>query len=173
MFIKKTLPLLLALLFLCACVPTPETEYVVYRGDDAVEQKLSATAAPVEAKPAALPFPTSWREAAYDINDRFRVEIDAEIVQKRDGVYPVWRTREESFSDADLVSFAEKLLPFLTEEEAAVYRRGRNAKVNSLPKHASPGEYHAATGLETLFGWLYLRGDKPRINRLFEIITEE
>ena len=70
-------------------------------------------------------------------------------------------------------AFAEKLLPFLTEEEAAVYRRGRNAKVNSLPKHASPGEYHAATGLETLFGWLYLRGDKPRINRLFEIITEE
>ena|GEM_PF-1305161 len=111
MFIKKTLPLLLALLFLCACVPTPETEYVVYRGDDAVEQKLSATAAPVEAKPAALPFPTSWREAAYDINDRVRIEIDAEIVQKRDGVYPVWRTREGSFSDADLVSFAEKLLP--------------------------------------------------------------
>ena len=96
MFRKKTLPLLLALLFLCACVPTPDTEYVVYRGDDAVEQKLSATAAPVEAKPAALPFPPSWREAAYDINDRVRIEIDAEIVQKRDGVYPVWRTREGS-----------------------------------------------------------------------------
>jgi len=46
MFRKKTLPFLLALLFLCACVPTPETEYVVYRGDDAVEQKLSAAAAP-------------------------------------------------------------------------------------------------------------------------------
>ena len=111
--------LLAFILCFCACVPTPSEEFVVYRGDDTLEQKLTATAAPETVsdaapegtKPAALPFPSSWREAAYDVNDRFRVEIDAEIVQKPDGVYPVWRTREGSFSDGDLVSFAEKLLP--------------------------------------------------------------
>ncbi len=107
--------LLVFVLCFCACVPTPSEEFVVYRGDDTLEQKLVATAAPEPApdtaKPAALPFPASWRIAAYDINDRVRIEIDAAIVQKADGVYPIWRTREGSFSDGDMVSFAEKLLP--------------------------------------------------------------
>lgn len=68
---------------------------------------------------------------------------------------------------------AEKLAPALTEEERAVFRRGRNAKVNTVPKNAVLSQYHAATGLETLFGWLWLRGDRERINDLFSIITEE
>lgn len=64
----------------------------------------------------------------------------------------------------------ERLLPSLTEEETAVYKRGRNTHVNSIPKNADVGEYHAATGLETLFGWLYLTGQKARINELFDTI---
>ncbi|MDR1132007.1 MAG: ribonuclease III [Oscillospiraceae bacterium] len=68
---------------------------------------------------------------------------------------------------------AEKLLPGLTEAELAVYRRGRNAKVHSVPKNAGLSEYHAATGLEALFGWLYLKGGKRRINELFSRIMEE
>ena len=68
---------------------------------------------------------------------------------------------------------AEKLLPLLTDEEAAVYKRGRNARVNSVPQNASLGEYHAATGLEALFGWLYLLGRTERINELFSAIREE
>lgn len=64
----------------------------------------------------------------------------------------------------------ETLLPHLTERERAVYRRGRNARVNSVPKHAKLGVYHAATGLECLFGWLYLNGERERINELFGII---
>ena len=67
----------------------------------------------------------------------------------------------------------EKLLPALTEEEHAVYKRGRNAKVNSVPKNAALADYHAATGLETLFGWLWLRGEKNRISELFELIVSE
>ena len=67
----------------------------------------------------------------------------------------------------------EKLLPLLTEEEAAVYRRGRNTHVNSVPKHARVGDYHAATGLETLFGWLFLKGETKRVNELFAVIAEE
>ena len=68
---------------------------------------------------------------------------------------------------------AEKLLPLLNGEELAVYRRGRNAKVNSVPQHADIAQYHAATGLEALFGWLYLQGDSARIRELFAAITEE
>ena len=67
----------------------------------------------------------------------------------------------------------EKLLPCLTEAECAVYRRGRNAHVHASPKNASRGQYTRATGLEALFGWLYLQGQLERINQLFGIIMEE
>ena len=67
----------------------------------------------------------------------------------------------------------EKILPFLDADEAAVYRRGRNTRVNSVPKNADVGQYHAATGLEALFGWLYLCGRHQRLNELFAIIMEE
>ena len=66
---------------------------------------------------------------------------------------------------------AAKLLPVLTTEEASVYKRGRNAKVNSVPHNADIGQYHAATGLEALFRSLYLPGRTERINELFNIIT--
>ena len=67
----------------------------------------------------------------------------------------------------------EKLLPILTEEERSVYLRGRNSHVHSIPKNAEVGEYHAATGLECLFGWLYLQGAHQRINELFTAATED
>ncbi len=67
----------------------------------------------------------------------------------------------------------KKLLPLLTEEETAVYRRGRNANVHQIPKNASRGQYAQATALEALFGWLYLQGRKERINELFAIIMDE
>ncbi|MBP8639477.1 MAG: ribonuclease III [Oscillospiraceae bacterium] len=66
-----------------------------------------------------------------------------------------------------------KIMDKLSETELAVYKRGRNAKVNSVPKNADISEYHAATGLETLFGYLYLKGDRDRINELFALIVEE
>ena len=62
---------------------------------------------------------------------------------------------------------AEAILPLLTEEEAAVFRRGRNAQVHSVPAHASRAQYSEATALEALLGWLYLSGRKERINALF------
>ena len=63
------------------------------------------------------------------------------------------------------------IMDMLTPEEAAVFKRGRNAKSNSEPRHVSPEIYHTATGLETLFGWLYLRGDRDRLTELFEAIA--
>ncbi len=64
----------------------------------------------------------------------------------------------------------EKLLPQLSEEEADVYRRGRNTAPHSVPRAATRAQYQAATGLEALFGWLYLQGRTQRLNELFEII---
>ena len=68
--------------------------------------------------------------------------------------------------------FAEKLLPHLTEEEQAYYRRGKNAHSHAAPKSATPQEYAKATGLETLFGALYLAGKTARLNELFHIMIE-
>lgn len=61
----------------------------------------------------------------------------------------------------------QKILPLLSEEEADVFRRGRNTAPHSIPKAASRGDYQAATGLEALFGWLYLQGRTDRLNELF------
>ena len=58
----------------------------------------------------------------------------------------------------------------LDDEELSVFRRGRNAKVNQIPHHATVAEYHTATGLEALFGWLYLSGRQERIQELFSCI---
>ena len=68
---------------------------------------------------------------------------------------------------------AERILPLLTEEESAVFRRGRNAQVHTVPAHASRAQYAEATALEALFGWLYLSGQRRRANALFCRIMEE
>ncbi len=60
--------------------------------------------------------------------------------------------------------------PLLTESEIAVFKRGRNFHTNSTPKNATKQEYHIATGLEALFGYLYLSKENDRINELFENI---
>lgn len=69
--------------------------------------------------------------------------------------------------------YARRLQPILTPGEHAVFRRARNAKVNSVPHNAGVGDYHAATALEALFGWLYLKGDRQRLDELFAIMMEE
>ena len=69
--------------------------------------------------------------------------------------------------------FAEKLKPILTEEEQAFFRRGKNTHTHGAPKSATPREYALATGLETLFGALYLLGRRDRLNELFYYIMSE
>lgn len=68
---------------------------------------------------------------------------------------------------------ARLLRPLLTGPESAVYRRGRNSHSHAAPHSATPGEYHEATGLEALFGWLYLRGETERLEELFAHIQKE
>ena len=69
--------------------------------------------------------------------------------------------------------FVDKMLPILTEEELTYYRRGKNAHPHGIPKSATPAEYTKATGLEALFGYLFLSGQKDRANEIFQIVMKE
>ncbi len=60
-----------------------------------------------------------------------------------------------------------RILPMLTEEEAEIYRRGRNAKKPTKSKNATVAEYVRSTGFEALLGYLYLTGQTERIRQLF------
>ena len=62
-----------------------------------------------------------------------------------------------------------QLLPYLNEQELSVWKRGRNSHCGSVPKSAKVSQYRAATGLEVLCGWLWLRGEKDRIQFLLEM----
>lgn len=68
---------------------------------------------------------------------------------------------------------AQRILPLLTEEEQAVFRRGRNANVHSIPAHASRAQYQQATALEALLGWLHLSGRHDRVEQLFAVMMDE
>lgn len=67
---------------------------------------------------------------------------------------------------------ADIILPLLTDEELAVFKRGRNAHVNTIPHNASRSDYLKATALECLLGYLYLQGATQRINELFDTMME-
>ena len=69
-------------------------------------------------------------------------------------------------------AFAEKILPALTEEEMSFFRRGKNTHTHAAPKSATPKEYAMATGLEALFGALYLMGRAERLNELFLMMMD-
>ena len=63
----------------------------------------------------------------------------------------------------------KRLMPHLTDEEAAVFRRGRNLGHSNVPKRATVSEYRAATGMEALFGYLHLTLQEDRIQTLFRL----
>lgn len=67
--------------------------------------------------------------------------------------------------------FSLRLAEHLTPEEQDIFRRGRNASGNHIPKSSSPREYRAATGVEALFGYLYLQGDLLRLSELFDVMV--
>ena len=64
----------------------------------------------------------------------------------------------------------EMIKDLLTEREMSVFKRGRNNHVGGVPKSTTVGNYHAATGVEALFGYLHLSGETARITELFEVI---
>lgn len=68
--------------------------------------------------------------------------------------------------------FMEAVMPKLTEEELAVFKRGRNAHTYHTPKNATNEAYHTATGLEALIGYIYLKGDIPRVREILRLIEK-
>lgn len=66
----------------------------------------------------------------------------------------------------------DAMLPYLTDDETAVYKRGRNSKSNTTPKNANMADYRKATGFEALIGFMYLSGENERLNELMNIAYE-
>ena len=142
---KRMMVLLLALAMLCACQPTPEHEYVVNKGDNTVEDKLNATpkteettvqlqpsAAATQSAPeppavetpkpeqpvealAPQRFPDRWDEDAADVNAHVSIAAHADVIQKADGLYPVYRLKDAPLTEAEAQALAEKLLGTPTE----------------------------------------------------------
>ncbi|WP_304509407.1 Mini-ribonuclease 3 [Anaerotignum sp.] len=97
-------------------------------------------------------------------------EMFVRLTVLTDGNAPVNRLHKKARDLVNAKAQAEMYFRFakeLTEEEAAVFRRGRNAKSFTTPKNADLMDYRHATGLEALFGYLYLKGEKQRAINLF------
>ena len=135
---KRIIAILLMLCMLAACVPTPDHEFVVSKSDDVVEQKLSATPVPANvpedtvsqnADPNELKteqtqqtavlapqtFPDRWDEDAEKYSDHLSIAVHADIVQRADGLYPVYRTRGMEIDAEKATTLVSALLPKPTE----------------------------------------------------------
>ena len=105
-------------------------------------------------------------DAVYELMTR------AEICEK--GISSVQEMHKQTTSRVKAqaqAKAADIILSILDEDEITIYRRGRNTHVNSIPHSANVSQYHSATGIEALFGWLYLQGKTERLNDLFSIIS--
>ena len=74
---------------------------------------------------------------------------------------------------AKQAELSERILPLLTGQELEVFHRGRNANVHTIPHSTDRATYQTATALEALFGYLYLKGERERLNALFSVMMEE
>lgn len=99
-------------------------------------------------------------DAVWEVQVRLRLVRSGSTRPSEDSLAYV---TAEAQSDA-----AERLMPYLTEEEEDAYRRGRNCVHGNVPRHATVAQYRRATGLEALFGYLALCG---RQNRIEELMT--
>lgn len=107
-------------------------------------------------------------DTVYDLFVRQRL-----VCQSNRSVNKLHSLAVESVKASAQAKSGEKLMPILTEKETSIYKRGRNAHSNHLPKNANPRDYRYATALETLFGYLYLKGETQRLKELFNFIIEE
>ena len=106
-------------------------------------------------------------DAVYSLYTREKLALlkDAKVSE-------IHRLANEEVRAAAQAGFAEKILPVLTEEEADIYRRARNAKKGTRAKSATVAEYNKSTGLEALLGYLYITGEHERLNFLLNFNEE-
>ena len=99
----------------------------------------------------------------------FEISIRQRIVRECEGNAEELNKRSKAVTNARTQArIADLLQDVLTEEELAVYKRGRNLKSLTAPKSCSISEYRRATGLEALMGYLYLEGRQERIDELID-----
>ena len=111
-------------------------------------------------------------ELAYLGDTVYDLHVRSHLVQKGGRVRALHK-QAISFVCAHAQSEAlGRIEEMLTEQEAAVVRRARNTN-QSPPKNADPGEYHRATALEALLGYLYIRGEEDRLNELLALALPE
>ena len=105
----------------------------------------------------------------------YEVYVREQIVKL--GTMPVDKLHKKAvqYVNAGFQSYAYDIIAeLLTEEETEIFKRGRNATGNNVPRSSNPKDYRRATGMEALFGYLYLTGQNDRIKELFEkIYTSE
>ena len=134
--------------------------------DNDIFSKLSSPLSESEARqysPLTLAF---LGDAVYSLLVRNMLTVDSNK--------PTGKLHKESIKFVNAAFQAEmikELLPSLTENETAVFKRGRNAHSGHSPKNQEAGDYRYATGLETLYGYLYLCGESDRIKEIFEMST--
>lgn len=100
--------------------------------------------------------------------------VRLQLLRERRNVHNMHMGAVKSVNAAAQSSALSIIDPFLTETERAVCHRGRNANArHHAPKHQSEANYHAATALEALFGYLYLTGQDERLLQLFHAAREK
>ena len=106
-------------------------------------------------------------DAVYSLYTREKL-----VFSKDAKVSEIHRLASEEVRATAQAEFAEKILPVLTDEEADIYRRARNAKKGTRAKSATVAEYNKSTGLEALLGFLYITGEHERLNFLLNFNEE-
>ena len=97
----------------------------------------------------------------------FELNVRARIVMDSRGNAGTLNNMAKAYTSArSQARMSELIKDILTEEELSVYKRGRNYKAPSVPRSCTPSEYRKATGLEALFGYLYILGRQDRIDEL-------
>lgn len=111
---------------------------------------------------------------AYIGDSVFDIYVRAKIMSSGNQPVNVMHKKSKDYVNAKAQSeMYYRLLDFLTEEEMSVIKRGRNAKSFTKAKNASVSDYRHATGVEALFGFLFLKGETERITELFKICLED
>ena len=128
------------------------------RNEEQTESRLPDKELPVSISSAALAF---LGDSVYEVTVRRQIVLACE------GNALELNKRSKALTNAKAqAQLADSLMEILTEEETAVYKRGRNLKSLTAPKSCTISEYRRATGLEALMGYLYLAGRQDRIEEL-------
>lgn len=130
-----------------------------------MERFLEEACAPEQLSPLALAF---IGDGVYDLMVRERL-----VCQANRQAGKLHKMAVEQVKCQAQAQRMEKILPFLNEEEQGIYKRGRNAHTTHTPKNATSADYHSATGMEALFGYLYLKGQLTRLRELFLLMCRE